>query len=207
MLKVQRNIFILNWILNLVFIPYLTENFLPSSTSPTLLSSHSLERLSFTLLPIDSSNGHSLRLLFGRLQHITQRASIARHKSRLVRPRHRYKGSRIGVARNGMVVHIVVLLNLEAVEKSHVDEVELAVGQQRASAHAVADAVCEQRRVRLLEPPLGAEDLGVGPHFRVYGVLVEYLKIEAQGEVYVLPMLQAHALRKMTDPLGMTVCP
>lgn len=106
-----------------------------------------------------------------------------------------------------MVVHIVVLLNLEAVEKSHVDEVELAVGQQRASAHAVADAVCEQRRVGLLEPSLGAEDLGVGPHFRVCGVSVEYLEIEAQGEGCVLPILQAHALRKMTDPLGMTVCP
>lgn len=41
------------------------------------------------------------------------------------------------------MVNIVVLFNLEAVEQSHVDEIQLPVSQKRASAHSVANAVGE----------------------------------------------------------------
>lgn len=62
-----------------------------------------------------------------------------------------------------MCVDIRVLDNLEAVEHPQEHKVQLAVGQQRAGAHAVAQAVGKQRRIRLLEPSLWPERLGVGP--------------------------------------------
>lgn len=62
-----------------------------------------------------------------------------------------------------MAVNLIVLLDAEAVEEAGEDKIELAVGQEGASAHAISDAVGEEGGVRLLKPPLGAEDLWIGP--------------------------------------------
>lgn len=62
-----------------------------------------------------------------------------------------------------MAVNLIVLLDVEAVEKSDEDEIELAIGQQGAGAHAISDAVGEEGGVRLFKPPLRSEDLWVGP--------------------------------------------
>lgn len=67
-----------------------------------------------------------------------------------------------------MAIDVVMLLDPEAVYQTQGDEVQLPVRQEGASAHAVADAVCEDLRVGLLEPALRAEDFRVRPDFRIY---------------------------------------
>ena len=83
-------------------------------------------------------------------------------------PGQRDETSRVRVAADGMAVDVVELFDAEAIEQAHVYEVKLAVRQERAGAHAVADSVGKERRVGLLVPALWAEDVGVAPHIRVY---------------------------------------
>jgi len=71
-----------------------------------------------------------------------------------------------------MAIHLVRLLNLETVEKSHVDKVQFSVGKERARAHAITDSVCEERSIGLFEPSLRTEDLGIRPDLIIYQLSV-----------------------------------
>lgn len=78
-----------------------------------------------------------------------------------------------------------MLLNLEAVEKSHVQEIELSVGKQGSGAHAIAHAVGEQGGIGLLEPALGSEDLGICPDLLVLEVLARVLHFDGWSLTHV----------------------
>ena len=62
-----------------------------------------------------------------------------------------------------MNIDFRVLHDLEAVQHPQEHEVEFAVCEERASAHAVSEAVGEEWGVGLFEPALGAEIFGVAP--------------------------------------------
>lgn len=62
-----------------------------------------------------------------------------------------------------MAINIIMLLNNIAVEQAHKDQVELTVGKQRSSTHAVAETISEQGRIGLLKPSLRPEDFRVFP--------------------------------------------
>ncbi len=67
-----------------------------------------------------------------------------------------------------MAIHIVMLLDLEAIQKAQSDEVQLPVCQERPGAHAIADTVCEDLCVGLLQPTFRAECFRIRSNIRVY---------------------------------------
>lgn len=62
-----------------------------------------------------------------------------------------------------MHIDIVVRLDAKASDHAHENEVQFAIRQQRAGAHAVAETIGENGGVGVLEETLGAEDFGVVP--------------------------------------------
>lgn len=83
-------------------------------------------------------------------QSCLQGLGIPWRENGLVAARHSHKTGGIQVACDGIAIDVVVLLDLEAVEKSHVQEIELSVGKQGSGAHAIANTVGEQGGIGLL---------------------------------------------------------
>lgn len=63
-----------------------------------------------------------------------------------------------------MRIHPIRAPDLKSIQHAQEHDIQLAIRQQRAGAHAIAHTVGEHGCVGLLEPALGAEDGGVRPH-------------------------------------------
>lgn len=107
-----------------------------------------------------------------RSQGLPQRLRVTRRKRSPVPARHGNKTRRIQATTNRMTINIIVLLNLDTIEESHVEQVQFSVCKERSCTHAISNAVCEQGSFGLLEPSLGTEDAGVGPYLIIYWMLV-----------------------------------
>lgn len=95
---------------------------------------------------------------------------IPRHTEHLVRAgRHDEVARVLEPARRVDICHGHAggLLEPEAGQQPHEDEVDLPHGQEVARTHPVAEAEGEERRVGLLEPALWPEDVGVFPKLGV----------------------------------------
>ena len=68
-----------------------------------------------------------------------------------------------------MPLSVVIRIDPEAAERPHEDQIQLAVGEQGACAHAVSHPVSEHWCVGLLEPSFWSEFFGVPPNLRIYG--------------------------------------
>ena len=105
--------------------------------------------------------------LTARLQSLLQGLRIPRDKPSLVPLRHRNQTRRISAATDGMAIHVVMLLDSEAIQKAQRDEVQLPICQEGPGAHAITDAICEDLCVGLLHPAFRSEDFRVRPNIRV----------------------------------------
>jgi len=66
----------------------------------------------------------------GHRQNLIQCLRVLGHEPHFVLLRNGNQTGRIGVATNGVPVHVAVGFNPEAVERPHEDQIEFAVGQQ-----------------------------------------------------------------------------
>lgn len=84
-----------------------------------------------------------------------------------------------------MDIHIAKFLDFEGIEHTDEDDIELAVGEERAGAHAVAEAVGKKWCVGVLEPAFGAEDIGVVPDGGIWGTLVRERRRKSEIRTHV----------------------
>lgn len=150
----------------------------------------------------------SLPFLSGGCQRLFQCSRVPGHESHFVLLRDGHQAGRVRVSMHGMPIYRIVRLDAEAVEHAHEDQIKFTVGQQRAGTHAIAHAVSEQGGIWLFEPPLRTKDIRVGPHIWVYATKTRNKSVHSRvGRCAAidLPILHAHAFRKNTVPLGITV--
>lgn len=156
---------------------------------------------------------HSLRLgLFCesfsfqvRLKCASQSNFVPRHKSDLVVLWLRCQGAWVRHTTYGMVLNHSIRFDLITAEQTQEEKIELPIRQLHSYTDPASDAECENWCFWLLEPSFGSKDFRIGPGCRIWQSICSATSNTLHEGRIDLPMLHAQALRKMTDPLGMSL--